>query len=151
VLRVLTLDLMGPGAFLLLDLLFESVIDVNNTVCAKCGSQRAGNLVAIESDGPGCHSLFGRIPRLEVVDRAGSEVMEGARVLVGLYVYDMRKGSETCGMPRAPTCLDIGLRCGSESLIPPGRVVNGRRSLIRLAGQVPPLLALQDLARRSIT
>ena len=31
-------------------------------------------------------------------------------------------------------------------LIPPGRVINGRRSLIRLAGQVPPLLALQDLS-----
>jgi len=83
---MLTLDLMGPGAFLLLDLLFVSVIEVNGTVtvCASCRSQRAGNLVPIESNGPGCHSFVGRIPRLEVADGAGSEVMKGARVLVGL-------------------------------------------------------------------
>lgn len=83
VLRMLTLDLMGPSAFLLLDLLFISVVDVNDTVCAGCRSQRTGNLVAVETDGGG-HSFVGRIPRLEVAYRARSEFVKGARVLVGL-------------------------------------------------------------------
>ena len=146
---------MGPGAFLLIDLLFVSVIDVNDTVGAARGrSQRAGNLVAVESDGPGCHSFVGSIPRLEVADRAGSEVMKGARVLVGLYVAQRRNMRGDRGIAECegrPTHLDVSLRCGGEMLIPPWRVINGRRSLIRLAGQVPPLLALQDLPRRSIT
>ena len=79
--EVLTLDLVCPGAFLFLDLLFISVINVNDTICARCRSERAGNLIAVVRSDSRCK---GFLPYFEMSDGAGSEIVGGACVLIGL-------------------------------------------------------------------
>jgi hypothetical protein len=147
---VLTLDLMSPSAFLFLYLLIISVVDINDTICARCWLQRARNLVEIKSRGRCQAFLHGNL-FLEMGNCTSSEVMGGTPVLVGLRhkgVEDKDRG--LCECRQGPAYLDVGLWCGGKMLVPPRWVVEGRRSLKRLARQVAALLAVQNLPQ-SIT
>jgi len=80
----LTLDLMSPSAFLFLYLLIISVVDVDDTICARSRLQWARNLVEIKSSGRLHRGFLHGNFCLEVGDCTSSEIMRGALVLVGL-------------------------------------------------------------------
>jgi hypothetical protein len=73
-------DLMGPSTLLLFNLLFVSVVDVNDTGSPGCRSKRSRNLIHLY------HSFLREIFCFEMSNGAGSEIIGGARILVGLDV-----------------------------------------------------------------
>jgi len=85
----LTPNLMGPSAFLLLDLLFISVfgvVDIVEIGSPWCRSKRSRNLITVLCS---YDSLIWDIFCLEISDGARREIMGRGRILVGLcHVYE---------------------------------------------------------------
>ena len=82
--NMLAPDFMSPSAFLLLDLLFITVVDVNDIGSPERRTKRSGNLITVIGHGR-------RFLRLgfKMSNGARSEITGGARVLVGLcHTYE---------------------------------------------------------------
>jgi hypothetical protein len=79
-------DLVGPSAFLLLNLLFISVVDVNDTGSPGCRTKRSRNLIGVVRHR---RNFLRDILGFKMSDGARSEITGGARVLVGLcHAYE---------------------------------------------------------------
>ena len=79
-------DLVGPSAFLLFNLLFISVVDVNDIGSPGCRTKRSRDLIRVICH---CRNFLRYILGFEMSNGARSEITGGARVLVGLcHAYE---------------------------------------------------------------